>query len=196
VRTLNRLEREKAVLWNKQQLQSVMMQGLLQGDSIPKLATRLSNTVGESDRKRAIRNARTMATGAQNAGRVNAYKRAEEDGVDLIQMWIATMDNRTRHSHRWLDGEERPVGESFSNGCEYPGDPKGDPAEVYNCRCSLRGVVKGLDRKSGKFRDDSAVGGMSYDEWRDAKEESRDILHQDKVAEAMRRKYTREYRGK
>ena len=30
--------------------------------------------------------------------------------------------------------------------------------------CSLRGVVKGLDRKSGKFRDDSAVGGMSYDE--------------------------------
>ena len=108
----------KAVKWNRQQLQSVMIQGILQGDSIPKLATRLANKVGDSNRKAAIRNARTMATMAHNAGRVNAFSRAQSKGVDLTQMWLATMDNRTRHTHRWLDGEERPVGEAFSNGCE------------------------------------------------------------------------------
>lgn len=183
----------KAIRWNRQQLQSVMVQGILQGDSITKLATRLANTVGDRNRKAAIRNARTMATGAQNAGRVDAYKRAQSKGVDMEQMWLATLDNRTRHSHRWLDREVRPVGEAFSNGCEYPGDPKGDPAEIYNCRCSIRGVVKGLDRRSGKFRDNSAIGGMSYDEWRNAKVTPKDILFQQKKSEAARLAYIKEY---
>lgn len=184
----------KAVAWDKQKLQSVMIQGILQGDSIPHLAERLATTVGDSDMKAAIRNARTMATGAQNAGRVDAYKRAEDMGVELEQMWLATMDNRTRHSHRYLDGETRPVGEAFSNGCLYPADPAGEPEEVYNCRCSLRGVVKGLDRKSGKFRDDSAVGGMSYEEWLEAKPEYRNILSQKEKGEAIKRSYINQYR--
>lgn len=193
-KTLKRLAENKQELWDKKQLQSVMMQGILQGDSIPKLATRLAETVGESDRKAAVRNARTMATGAQNAGRVDAYKRAEDLGVDLEQMWIATMDDRTRHSHRELDGETRPVGEAFSNGCEYPADPNGDPSEVYNCRCTLRGVVKGLERRSGQFRDDSAVGGMSYDEWLEAKPKSNPILLPEEKGEAIKKKYISEYR--
>lgn len=186
----------KAIKWNKQQLQSVMIQGILQGDSIPHLATRLANTVGDRNRKAAIRNARTMATAAQNAGRVNAYKRAEDKGVELEQMWIATLDGRTRHSHRWLDGEVRPVGEEFSNGCEYPADPKGDPAEIYNCRCTLRGVVKGLERRSGKYRDTSGMDGMSYDEWRNAKATSNPITLQEEKGEAIRQSYIAEYRKK
>ena len=185
----------KAVRWNRQQLQSVMIQGILQGDSIPKLATRLANTVGDRDRKASIRNARTMATSAQNAGRVAAYKRAQDKGVDLEQMWIATMDNRTRHSHRWLDGEVRPVGEAFSNGCEYPADPKGDPAEIYNCRCTLRGVVKGLERRSGKYRDTSAIDGMSYDEWRDAKAKSNPITLPEEKAKAIKGSYINDYKN-
>lgn len=193
-RTLDRIARNKETLWNKQQLQSVMMQGILQGDSIPKLATRLSTTVGERNRKAAIRNARTMATGAQNAGRNNAYKRAEKKGIDLEKTWLATMDNRTRHSHRWIDRETVPMDEDFSNGLEYPADPKGDPAEVYNCRCSMRAEVKGLERRSGKFRDDSAIGGMSYEEWREATPVSRNIQHQEKVGKAKKMKYINEYR--
>lgn len=186
----------KAVRWNRQQLQSVMIQGILQGDSIPKLATRLANKVGDSNRKAAIRNARTMATGAQNAGRVAAYKRAQDKGVELEQMWIATLDGRTRHSHRWLDGEVRPVGEEFSNGCEYPADPKGDPAEIYNCRCTLRGVVKGLDRKAYKYKDTSGMDGMSYDEWRNAKAKSNPITLPEEKAKAIKQSYINEYRKK
>lgn len=184
----------KAVKWEKQQLQSVMIQGILQGDSIPKLATRLANTVGEKDRKAAIRNARTMATGAQNAGRTGAYKRAQEKGVDLTQRWLAVNDNRTRHTHRWLDGEERPVGEAFSNRCEYPGDPKGDPAEVYNCRCTLRGVVKGLERKAYKYKS-STIDGMSYDEWRNAHPESKSILLPEEKSKAIKGAFIDKYRS-
>jgi len=183
----------KAVKWNKQQLQSVMIQGILQGDSISKLATRLATQVGDKDRKASIRNARTISTGVQNAGRVDAYKRAEEKGVKLQQMWMATLDGRTRHTHRWLDGEIRPVGEQFSNGLEYPADPHGDASEVYNCRCSLRGVVEGLTPLARQYRDTSGLGGMSYDEWRNAKAKSTDIENQDKKAKQFKREFINQY---
>lgn len=192
-KTAQRIAEGKELAWEKQQIQSVMIQGLLQGDSIPELADRISRTTGEKNRKSAIRNARTLTTGVQNAGRRDAYKRAQEKGVDLEQMWLATMDNRTRHSHRWIDREVRPLGEAFSNGCEYPGDPKGDPAEIYNCRCSLRGVVHGLEPRANAHRDMSVVN-MSYEEWRDAKPEYQDIESQRKKNESIRRKEYNKYR--
>lgn len=158
----------KAFKYYNQQLQSVMMQGILQGESIPKIAKRIATQTGEKERKAAIRNARTAATGAHNSGRLNAYQRAEKKGVEMHKMWLATMDNRTRHSHRWLDEETRPVDEAFSNGLQYPGDTKGDPSEVYNCRCSMRAVVKGLERRAMQYKD-NRVGDMSYEEWRNSK---------------------------
>lgn len=158
----------KDLAWNKRQLQSVMVQGVLQGESIPHLAKRLAETVGDMNRKAAIRNARTMTTSAQNGGRVDAFKRAEALGVDMVQEWRATFDNRTRHSHRQLDGERRKIGEVFSNGCRFPADPKGEPSEVYNCRCALEGKVHGLEPQAIKYRSNAAVG-MSYEEWKNAK---------------------------
>lgn len=185
----------RAIRWNKQQLQSVMTQSILQGDSIPKMANRLATTVGEKNRKAAIRNARTMATGAQNAGRVDAYKRMQSKGVKIRQQWDAVHDNRTRHSHRWIDGEIQPVGEAFSNGCEYPGDPKGDPAEIYNCRCRLKSVIDGLTPRARQYMDTSGMDGMSYDEWRNAKAKSQDIESQEKKGKAIKASYIKKYRG-
>ena len=187
----------KDIAWNRQQVQSVMIQGILKGESIPKLANRLAKEVGERDHRAAIRNARTMATGAQNAGRVDAYKRAESMGIDMVQEWRATLDMRTRHEHRILDGERQPVGEKFSNGCEYPGDPSGPPNEIYNCRCTLRGVVNGLEPQARKMRDKSAIEGMTYDEWKASKvEKPNPITLPEEKGEAIAEKYRREYRRK
>ena len=49
--------------------------------------------------------------------------------------WIAVMDNRTRDSHREVDGEIKKIEERYSNGLRFPGDPEGPAAEVINCRC-------------------------------------------------------------
>lgn len=157
----------KALRWNKEQIQSVMTQGILQGESIPKLANRLATEVGDKDYRAAVRNARTMTTGAQNAGRVDSYKRAEEMGIEMEQEWIATLDMRTRHTHAIMDGERQKVGDKFSNGLEFPGDPSGDPAEVYNCRCTLRGIIAGLESTAREDRSDEDLGGMTYEEWKD-----------------------------
>lgn len=157
----------KAVRWNKNQIQSVMTQGILQGESIPKLARRLASEVADKDYRAAVRNARTMTTGAQNAGRVDSYERAEEMGIDMEQEWRATLDGRTRHTHALMDGETQKVGDAFSNGLMYPGDPSGEPEEVYNCRCTLRAIVVGLQPMARQYRSTEDIDGMTYDEWKD-----------------------------
>lgn len=163
----------RAQLWNKQMIQSVMTQSILQGESIDKIAKRLANMVGDSDTKAAIRNARTMTTGAENAGRVDSYKRAEKMGIKMMQQWVATLDNRTRHEHRQLDGQRVKVGEPFIVGHDaimFPGDPAAAPYLVYNCRCTLIGVVAGSDLEkttnAGELPRRSKLGTMTYDEWK------------------------------
>ena len=110
-----------------------------------KIAKRLRN-VQEMNRTQAIRSARTIVTGAENKGRQDSYARAEADGIILERTWLATNDSRTRHSHAVLDGETKPIDTPFSNGLMYPGDPDGEPSEVYNCRCALIAKVKGFKK--------------------------------------------------
>ena len=120
------------------------MQSILQGESIPNMAKRIAQTMGEINHKATIRYARTAVTGAENAGRKDAFERAERMGIDMEQEWRATLDMRTRHSHRQLDGERRPVGEAFSNGCEWPGDENGDPDTTCGCNCSTEVIITGV----------------------------------------------------
>lgn len=169
----------KDLRWNKQHVNNAVLQGILQGESNDKIASRLQ-TVTSMNHAAAIRNARTMTTGAENAGRTDSYKRAAEMGIELEQEWLATLDGRTRDSHRALDGEHIPLAKDkwhpakFSNGCRYPGDPEGPPWEVYNCRCTLVVAIKGIDQSDAPRN--SKLGSMSYEEWYGGK------LHEKKVS--------------
>lgn len=173
-KTAKRIKAGKDKLWNKQVIQSVMTQSILQGEAMPKIAKRLAEAVGDKNRVSAIRNARTMTTGAQNAGRRDAYIRAQDLGIEVENEWVATLDPVTRDSHRDVDGERIPVGEdnTFSNGLRFPGDPYGTPAEVYNCRCVLQAVLKKYDTIKANdlgLRYSEKLGGMSYEEWKAGK---------------------------
>lgn len=196
----NAIDTGKQKAWDKRQVQSVMTQALLQGESIGKIATRLAKTVGDSDRKACIRNARTMTTGVENAGRTDSYKRAEKMGIKLKQEWLATLDSRTRHEHRMLDGQRVAVGEKFKiDGyeLEYPGDPSGEPSLIYNCRCTLVPVLDGFeaDSKDLSLRHNDNLKEETYDEWKESKEViSHPITKQDSIADTMKNKYNNEYR--
>lgn len=71
----------------------------------------------------------------QEAATDDARHAAAARGCDLVKQWDAFMDDKTRDSHRRLDGEIRELDEDFSNGLRYPGDPRGPAEEVINCRC-------------------------------------------------------------
>ena len=139
------IDPKKDIPWNMKKINAETLQGILQGESMDKISKRLRN-VQEMNKTQAIRSARTIVTGAENKGRQDSYARAEADGIILERTWVATNDSRTRHSHAVLDGETRPIDTPFSNGLMYPGDPDGEPSEVYNCRCTLIANVKGFKK--------------------------------------------------
>ena len=173
--------------WNKRQINSQVTQAILQGEPVKTLAKRIfpeiSGKAGEGSTPRknavaAMRTARTAMTGAQNAGRIAAYSRAEELGIEMLQEWVSSHDGHTRESHIDVDGEQVPVGSEFSNKCRFPGDPGGPPEEVYNCRCTLVPALKSLGQIKDKdykpsqrevdiiaYEEDKAAHKMSFETW-------------------------------
>ena len=163
----------KDLRWNKQHLNAAIMQGILQGETIDVVAKRVAS-VTDMSKNVAVRNAATMITSAQNGGRMDTMQRAMDMGIACKKRWVATIDGHTRPTHRQCDNELREYNEAFSNGLQYPGDPNGEPAEIYNCRCRL--VVK-VDESESKLSDRNAKEldrwDMSYEEWQESKEQSK-----------------------
>ena len=139
------LDEKKDIRWNVKKMNAEVLQGILQGEPMDKIAGRLSK-VADMNETAAIRNARTMVTSAENKGRQDSYARAEADGIILQKEWISTNDRRTRHSHAALDGAIVDQDKKFDNGLMFPGDPNGRPEETWNCRCTVAAVVKGFKK--------------------------------------------------
>ena len=175
----------KDMRWNTKQMSSKLLQGILNGDSIPKIAKSLEDVIGNNQAS-TTRNARTMVTGAENAGRLDSYDNLAEQGVVQKKVWIATPDSRTRESHIEIDGEEVDIDADFSNGCKYPGDPDGDPSEVWNCRCSMRDHIIGFRRADGTIAKVGAKrNDTMHDEQMAAEKASRGIEEQAKQEEKL-----------
>ena len=152
----------KDLRWNARHIQAELLQGILQGEDYHGIARRLQR-VTDMNLKAAVRNARTMTTSAQNAGRMAAAERVARKGVEMQKEWVATLDHVTRDSHADLHGERVDLDKPFSNGLDFPGGA-GEPAEVYNCRCALIFQVKGYERETVKMS--PKMGDMSYEEWK------------------------------
>lgn len=164
-----KMDKAKDKAWNKKAINSQILQGILQGESIPKIAHRLQN-VTDMNAAAATRNARTMCTAAENNGRLSGLKEAEEKGIVYEKQWMSTHDDRTRESHQELDGVSVPVDEEFPNGLMYPGDPDGEPEEVYNCRCSLVRKLIGFRKKDGSISEVEEIHKYNPDYFQTAEE--------------------------
>ena len=158
--------------WNRQHLNIAITQGILQGESILHIGDRMQRILG-MDRTAAIRSARTATTAAECAGRINTYKYAESLGIEMQQEWVATLDDRTRHEHRILDGQRVDIGEAFEvdgASIRYPGDPQAPGYLVYNCRCTVIGAIKGLEDDDSDDHRKHMIG-TTYEEWKAGKEQ-------------------------
>lgn len=167
------IQRGIDLAWGKRQITANVTSGILRGQSIPNLAKDLLLSIPNMNRASAVRAARTAVTGAQNGGRMASYKAAADMGIKVRKRWVATKDGRTRRSHQRMDGETVDWDKEFSNGLRYPGDPRGKPEEVYNCRCTMRTVEKpGIEAEPRQMRVRDPVTGknvlvneMTYAEW-------------------------------
>lgn len=180
-RTLDRIKRNKEKVWCQQKLQSAILQGVIQGEPLMKIAGRL-RSVSNMTTAQSMRNARTMLTNAQSAGRYDSYRRAKDIGLNIKVVWIATLDQHTRHEHRLLDGQMQDVDEPFLVDGEkimYPADFGGadykvPPELIYNCRCTIGAAVPGTklyEEGLEGIERFSRLEGMSYEEWKGMHEE-------------------------
>ena len=180
--TQQTVDRKKDTDWNKDNLKKSVIAGSLLLLGASAIMKRSANSTVEKNRNSASMHNSGMGTDAENKARLDAMYRAEDMGNSLTKIWIATLDNRTRDSHAALDGAEIALDEIFDNGCSRPRDPNGTPAEVCNCRCSLKygvGQAKGKTRSSrlgtviGSYKKPSSFKGttseeianMTYEEW-------------------------------
>lgn len=158
--------------WNQKHITAAINRGILLGDPIQDIAKRLV-TVASMDLNAAVRSARTATTAAECAGRIDTYKYAQSIGIEMQQEWVATLDDRTRHEHRILDGQRVDIGEAFEvdgASIRYPGDPQAPGYLVYNCRCTVIGAIKGLEDDDSDDHRKHMIG-TTYEEWKAGKEQ-------------------------
>lgn len=171
---------DKQMRWSKQHINSAVTQGIMQGDSIDQIAERL-RMVSDMDMRASIRNARTMTTSAQNGARMDALNRFIKMGGRAKRMWVATLDGKTRHWHRQMDGQKREMNEPFESDIGkimFPGDPKAAPSNVYNCRCAVveDDVEYPTDASDLSLRYSERLEGQDYWTWKNS--DGRDALSQ------------------
>ena len=155
-------------LWHRVKLNSIIRQGIRKGKSVTDIAINIERLTS-MDIVSAFRAARTGCTNAENSGKLDAMIAFRDKyGIDVKKMWYATLDGRTRTSHREIHGEIRELEEPFSNKLLFPADPNGDPSEIYNCRCTMLELIDGVDLEIA-----DAPSGKSRQEWLKEKPKSK-----------------------
>lgn len=176
-----KLKTSKDLRWNKQKIKAAIMQGIGSGGILSKLKKSFKR-VTEMNHNNAIRNAWNGTTKSQNAGRLDRYEEARDNGVDIQKRWETMRDGRVRLTHSQLSGDTIDIHSIFSNGCLYPGDTAhgAPPREYSQCRCMLLPVIDGtvIDdydlyyvSEFSPYAHSIGYYRLSYAEWRDKVEE-------------------------
>lgn len=175
--------------WNKTKINQAITNGIIKGDPIDKVAENLQK-VTSMDENAAIRNARTAMTAAENLGRTEASEKLREKGIPVDDVWSATYDDRTRETHLMLDGTKRDENGYFgadflTNPLRFPADPNGDPEEIYNCRCRLNVVLKGIDHSRDDDLYEEFMKTQHPEDWKNLQENKGYRLKQEQKYEAL-----------
>lgn len=121
-------------------LRAQLVEGVEAGESIPRLADRVSAVFADAKDRRAVTIARTEVVRASNFG---GWAGMKQGGIEEKE-WLATRDDRVRDSHLEADGQIQPIDRPFTLGsgaqAMYPGDT-GEPEEDINCRCTTAPVL-------------------------------------------------------
>lgn len=172
------LERGIDLAYGKKQITAAVTSGILQGKGVRRIAADLRTRLVNMSIDSAIRTARTAVTAAENGGRYDTFREAEELGIKGKYKWVSTLDARTRPAHQRADGQVRDADKPFVVDGEklmFPGDKSLGASgwNLYNCRCSYVDVTdekldkghrfrRAIDPKTGKSK---IIEDKTYAEW-------------------------------
>ncbi|MCE5021392.1 phage head morphogenesis protein [Staphylococcus haemolyticus] len=149
-------------------------QGIMSGEGYSKIAKALRDDIGMT-KAQSLRVARTEAGRAMSQAGLDSAKVAKDNGMKMKKRWSATKDNRTRDTHRHLDGQSVDIDDNFkSSGCVGPAPHLfvgvASAKENINCRCKLLYYIDEDDLPDVmRVRNDDGVTEviptMTYREW-------------------------------
>lgn len=152
----------------RERIRTVLAQGLARGDSFSRMSREVNKAI-RGTRNDAIRIARTEGQRAQQLGAQDTYNRAKEEGIELEEFWVASLDDRTRVSHGELDGKKK--GEkgfwvpSLNTHVEGPLQ-SGEPEFDIMCRCTTRVEIADLSPEKRRARDEGMRDYVTYEDWK------------------------------
>jgi len=130
----------------EEQIYRSIQTGLAEGFSLVQIAAEIRARAPSIASVRSAVIARTETHSAAMWAQVEAVR---ETGLNLRKEWVAAQDERTRtledgdFDHVDMDGIIVGFDEDFDvNGdlLAFPGDPKGNPGNIINCRCVMNFV--------------------------------------------------------
>jgi len=165
-RELKNIAIKRWKLQNFTQMDRVITQGLIQGQSYTEMTKGIKKVLG-NNAEDAARIARTEAHRATVQGQLASYDEAEDLGVNIKRVWDATLDRATRPDHGAMDGiatEEDGMFHTSFGITEGPG-LSGIPEQDINCRCSVRPEIEGYAPRVRRIRDEGVQSYKTYSEW-------------------------------
>ncbi|MEB7366936.1 phage head morphogenesis protein [Staphylococcus borealis] len=145
-------------------------QGIMSGEGYSKIAKALRDDIGMT-KAQSQRVARTEAGRAMSQAGLDSALVAKDNGLDMKKRWLATKDNRTRDTHRHLDGKAIDIDDNFhSSGCVGQA-PKlfvgvASAKENIGCRCKLLYYFDEDELPTVmRTKDDGVIPFVTYREW-------------------------------
>jgi len=130
------------VSYLKKSIRAELSRGIANGSTWTEMAAHIAHGMNSPFHKamnKAMRISRTEGHRIQNRAQMDMLNKAKENGADVVKQWISTLDDRTRESHKILDGQIREIEDYFEvNGhkAKYPGG-FGVTSEDIHCRCCM-----------------------------------------------------------
>lgn len=130
------------VSYLKKSIRAELSRGIANGSTWAEMAAHIAHGMNSPFHKamnKAMRIARTEGHRIQNRAQMDMLNKAKENGADVVKQWISTLDDRTRESHKVLDGQIREIEDYFEvNGhkAKYPSG-FGVTSEDIHCRCCM-----------------------------------------------------------
>lgn len=136
--------RQQAQLINettRKDLTKLLAEAINNDLSIQQLTENIQKLYEEYSISRAETIARTEVARIKCGTQRNIY--AQSKSVEALE-WLTARDSQVRKDHMEADGQVVPKGQKFRVGgewLEYPGDTRGRPANIINCRCDVLPVL-------------------------------------------------------
>ena len=163
---------EDVIEYATKQVKDSITQSFIKGEGYGKTAKGI-NKVLEMDYNRALRIVRTEGQRARNTAKVMSNTEivdiAKSEGLTAYKVWLSTLDERTRSSHRSMDKKKANKDGLFvlpSGVTAEAPSLSGIAEEDIHCRCTI--ITEFADFEAPKRLNNKTketIDNLSYDQW-------------------------------